>query len=68
MGVSGLLREILKKYPSIHLPVPHPTIKIDYLFIYFNAFLFIIQYTHFQKMSYMIFPKIKKPLPMKKNW
>jgi len=33
MGVSGLLRDILKKYPSIHLPAPHPKIKIDYLFI-----------------------------------
>ena len=40
MGVSGLLREILKKYPSIHLPAPHPNIKIDYLFIDFNAFIY----------------------------
>jgi hypothetical protein len=40
MGVSGLLREILKKYPSIHFPVPHPNIKKDYLFIDFNAFIY----------------------------
>jgi hypothetical protein len=33
MGVSVLLREILKKYPSIHLLAPHQNIKIDYLFI-----------------------------------
>jgi 5'-3' exoribonuclease 1 len=40
MGVSGLLRDILKRYPSIHLPAPHPNIKIDYLFIDFNAFIY----------------------------
>jgi 5'-3' exonuclease len=40
MGVSGLLRDILKKYPSVHLPAPHPNIKIDYLFIDFNAFIY----------------------------
>jgi 5'-3' exoribonuclease 1 len=40
MGVSGLLRDILKQYPSIHLPAPHPKIKIDYLFIDFNAFIY----------------------------
>ena len=33
MGVSGLLRDILKKYPSVHLPAPHPNIKIDYLIL-----------------------------------
>ena len=40
MGVSGLLRNILKQYPSIHLPAPHLTVKIDYLFIDFNAFIY----------------------------
>lgn len=40
MGVSGLLRDILKRYPSVHLPAPHPNIKIDYLFIDFNAFIY----------------------------
>jgi len=40
MGVSGLLRDVLKKYPTIHLPAPHPNIKIDYLFLDFNAFIY----------------------------
>ena len=40
MGIAGLLRDILKRYPSIHLPAPHPNIKIDYLFIDFNAFIY----------------------------
>ena len=40
MGVSGLLRDILKRYPSVHLSAPHPNIKIDYLFIDFNAFIY----------------------------
>ena len=40
MGVAGLLRNILKQYPSIHLPAPHKNIKIDYLFIDFNAFIY----------------------------
>ena len=40
MGVSGLLRDILKRYPSVHLPAPHLTVKISYLFIDFNAFIY----------------------------
>ena len=40
MGIAGLLRDILKRYPSIHLPAPHLTVKIDYLFIDFNAFIY----------------------------
>lgn len=40
MGIAGLLRDILKRYPSIHLAAPHPNIKIDYLFIDFNAFIY----------------------------
>ena len=40
MGIAGLLRDILKQYPSIHLPAPHANIKIDYLFIDFNAFIY----------------------------
>ncbi len=40
MGVSGLLRDILKRYPSVHLAAPNPKIKIDYLFIDFNAFIY----------------------------
>ena len=40
MGVSGLLRNVLKKYPSVHLPAPNPNIKVDYLFIDFNAFIY----------------------------
>lgn len=40
MGVSGLLRDVLKKYPTIHLPAPHPDIKVDYLFLDFNAFIY----------------------------
>ena len=40
MGVSGLLRNVLKRYPSVHLPAPNPNIKVDYLFIDFNAFIY----------------------------
>jgi 5'-3' exoribonuclease 1 len=40
MGIAGLLRNILKQYPSIHLPAPNAKIKIDYLFIDFNAFIY----------------------------
>lgn len=40
MGVSGLLRDVLKRYPTIHLPAPHPDIKVDYLFLDFNAFIY----------------------------
>lgn len=40
MGIAGLLRDILKRYPSIHLAAPHANIKIDYLFIDFNAFIY----------------------------
>jgi len=40
MGIAGLLRDILKRYPSIHLAAPHLTVKIDYLFIDFNAFIY----------------------------
>lgn len=40
MGIAGLLRNILKQYPSVHLPAPNPNIKIDYLFIDFNAFIY----------------------------
>ena len=40
MGIAGLLRDILKRYPSIHLPSPNLTVKIDYLFIDFNAFIY----------------------------
>ena len=40
MGIAGLLRNILKQYPSIHLPAPNLKVKIDYLFIDFNAFIY----------------------------
>jgi len=40
MGVSGLLRNIIKKYPSIHLPAPNPLVPVHYLFIDFNAFIY----------------------------
>jgi len=40
MGVSGLLRHIIKKYPSIHLPAPNPLVPVHYLFIDFNAFIY----------------------------
>ena len=39
MGVSGLLRNVIKKYPSIHLPAPNIKIPVSYLFIDFNAFI-----------------------------
>ena len=59
MGVSGLLRNILKKYPSIHLPAPHPNIKIDYLFIDFNAFIYNTIYA-FPKVVVYNFSKNKE--------
>lgn len=40
MGVSGLLRHVIKKYPSIHLPAPNPLVPVHYLFIDFNAFIY----------------------------
>ena len=40
MGVSGLLRNIIKKYQSIHLPAPNPLVPVHYLFIDFNAFIY----------------------------
>ena len=40
MGVSGLLRHLIKKYPSIHLPAPNPLVPVHYLFIDFNAFIY----------------------------
>ena len=40
MGVSGLLRHVIKKYPSIHLPAPNPLVPVHYLFMDFNAFIY----------------------------
>ena len=40
MGVSGLLKSVLKKYPSVHLPAPNPNIKVSFLFLDFNAFIY----------------------------
>ena len=40
MGVSGLLRYVIKKYPSIHLPAPNPLVLVHNLFIDFNAFIY----------------------------
>ena len=40
MGVSGLLRHVIKKFPSIHLPAPNPLVPVHYLFIDFNAFIY----------------------------
>ena len=40
MGVSGLLRNVLKSYPSVHLPAPNSKVKVNYLFLDFNAFIY----------------------------
>ena len=61
MGVSGLLRDILKRYPSVHLPAPHLTVKISYLFIDFNAFIYDTIHA-FPKDVVYDFTKNKEPL------
>lgn len=40
MGVAGLLRTVIEKYPNTILPAPNPNIKVDYLYLDFNAFIY----------------------------
>ncbi len=40
MGVSGLLRNVIEKYPAAILNAPNPKIKVDYLYLDFNSFIY----------------------------
>jgi len=40
MGVSGLLRNVIEKYPNTIYPAPNPNISIDYLYLDFNSFIY----------------------------
>jgi len=40
MGVSGLLRNVIEKYPNTILPAPNKKIKVNYLYLDFNSFIY----------------------------
>lgn len=67
MGVSGLLRHVIKKYSSIHLPAPNPLVPVHYLFIDFNAFIYdTIKAFPTDEVYDFTLKKISKD--MKRNW
>ena len=40
MGVAGLLRTVLEKYPNVISPAPNPNITVHYLYLDFNSFIY----------------------------
>lgn len=67
MGVSGLLRHIIKKYSSIHLPAPNPLVPVHYLFIDFNAFIYET-IKSFPTDVFYDFTKKRISKAMKRDW
>ena len=40
MGVSGLLRNVIEKHPTTILTAPNTNIKVHYLYLDFNSFIY----------------------------
>jgi len=40
MGVAGLLRTVIEKYPNVISPAPNPKIPVHYLYLDFNSFIY----------------------------